>query len=105
MSAACASRPAPGFQPGQVFSFSRARSEAKLAIGNAREAYRWPMPAAEAEALKRRTEYRNFEVDIDLQITGGRMRGSGPQIDARVTEFRLRTTGGNAAEIGHVTLP
>jgi len=92
------------FQPGSVFTFLHQRQQASLAMSNTREGYRWPMAADEAEALKRKTQYRSIEVDIDLVITGARMRSNGPQIDTRITEYRLRTTGGDGSEIGHVTL-
>lgn len=93
------------FQPGQVFTFSHQQAQAQLALSNAREAYRWPMAAAEAEALKRRTQYRTIEVEIDAALTGSRMRGNGPQLDARIIEHRLRIHGPQGGEIGHVTLP
>lgn len=92
------------FQPGSLFTFRHQRDSAALAMQNAREAYRWPMPAAEAEALKRKTQYRTVEVDIDLTITGARMRGNGPQVDARITAFRLGIAGSNGGEIAQVRL-
>ncbi|WP_439641433.1 hypothetical protein [Nevskia sp.] len=92
------------FQPGSLFTFSHQRDSAALAMQNAREAYRWPMPAAEAEALKRKTQYRTVEVDIDLTITGARMRGNGPQVDARITAFQLGIAGSNGGEIAQVRL-
>lgn len=93
------------FQPGQAFRFGHQQASAQLAMSNARAAYRWPMALAEAESLKRRVQYRNVEIDIDLVITGGRMRGDGPQIDSRIAEYRLHLDGPQAADIGHVTLP